>query len=143
MLMFTAQRSHRFGFRGCENSTLRFKRSSTARERRQWKATFLNPAWNGWRDLRRPGVGNRLRCQRLDEREMVGRRNQDRVAVPGKASERAVKLPFVAFDNAPLAAREVNSQSHDVPLSLVAMVDGAEFRHEVTPSQTWYAHPGF
>ena len=64
-------------------------------------------------------------------------------AVPGKASERTVKLPFVAFDNAPLAAREVNAQSHDVPLSLVAVVDGAESHHEVTPSQTWYAHPGF
>lgn len=29
MLMFTAQRSHRFGFRECEKSTLRFKKAST------------------------------------------------------------------------------------------------------------------
>jgi hypothetical protein len=72
---------------------------------------------------------------------MVGWRNQDSVAVSGEASERAVKPPFVAFDNAPLAAREVNSQSHGEPLSSVAMVDGVEFRHELTPSQTWHARP--
>jgi hypothetical protein len=55
----------------------------------------------------------------------------------------AVECAFVAFDNAPLAAREVNSQSHGVLLSLVATVDDVEFRHELTPSQTSYAHPEF
>jgi hypothetical protein len=34
-------------------------------------------------------------------------------------------------------------QSHGVLLSLVATVDDVEFRHELTPSQSSYAHPEF
>jgi hypothetical protein len=60
-------------------------------------------------DLAQGSAGNRLRSYRLNKRQKVGRSNQDGFAISDETSERAIKRPVVAFDDAPLSARKVNS----------------------------------
>jgi hypothetical protein len=48
-------------------------------------------------------------CNWLDECEIVGWSNQNGFAISDETSERTIKRPLVAFDDAPLSARKVNS----------------------------------
>jgi hypothetical protein len=61
-----------------------------------------------WRTIRSNARESVLR-KGLDEREIVGRSNQDGFAISDGASECAINRPLVAFDDAPLSAGKVNS----------------------------------